>query len=383
MPPRGERRAQADEPVPQPYGSAEHNGYDHRQARGADRALRGRDLYWQPDYASRPPRQTSPEPTLGRATVRPTVPGSRRRRKRRSPLIVMLVLLVAGAGVIGVGLRFVPGSPFAPSRQANAAPPGGGGDPAEPAPSPSPTLEPLPFRPADVTAQTVKTKGFLSWAVMDRRTGEIFGSPNFTATSTTASMIKPWIASDYLRRAEENGQTPSSSRMRDLTAMIVDSDNDAAQRTYNAVGGRDSIERLIQICDLTDSKSDSYGWSKTHLSARDTVRMGQCLADGRAAGEKWTPFILEQMRKVRGVGDFGPRNAFPEPVRASIAVKNGWFPREDEDRNWHVGCVAIGDTWVVSVLQRYPITAGWDPDFAHVRQVCQDVTTQLLNPDAT
>ncbi len=241
----------------------------------------------------------------------------------------------------------------------------------------------MPFRPAAVTAQTVQTKGFLSWAVMDRRTGEIFGSPNLTATSTTASMIKPWIASDYLRRAEENGQTPSSSRMRDLTAMIVDSDNDAAQRTYNAAGGRASIERLIKICELTDSKSDSYGWSKTHLSARDTVRMGQCIADGRAAGEKWTPFILEQMRKVRGVGDFGPRKAFPEPVRASIAIKNGWFPREDEDRNWHVGCVAIGDTWVVSVLQRYPITAGWDPDFAHVRKVCQDVTTQLLNPQVT
>ena len=68
---------------------------------------------------------------------------------------------------------------------------------------------------------------------------------------------------------------------------------------------------------------------------------------------------------------------------ASIAIKNGWFPREDEDRNWHVACVAIGDTWVVSVLQRYPITAGWDPDFAHVRKVCQDVTTQLLNPEAT
>jgi hypothetical protein len=293
-------------------------------------------------------------------------------------MLATLVVMVLGFLVIGVGLRFVPGSPFAPDPRTNTAPRGAATP--EPTASPAETLEPLPFRPALVTAQSVQTKGFLSWAVMDRRTGEIFGSSNLTATSTTASMIKPWIASDYLRRAAENGQTPSGSRMRDLTAMIVDSDNDAAQRTYNAVGGRASIDRLIKTCGLTDSKSDSYGWSKTHLSARDTVRMGQCIADGRAAGRTWTSWILEQMRKVRGVGDFGIRNAFPAAAQNGIAIKNGWFPREDEDHNWHVGCVAIGDTWVAAVLQRYPITAGWNPDFAHVQQVCRDVATRLLTP---
>jgi len=288
--------------------------------------------------------------------------------------------MVLGLVAVGAGLRFLPGSPFAP-KAANANRPGGGSASAA-APSSSPSLVPLAFRPATVTAQSVGTTGFLSWAVLDRRTGEIFGSTNITATSTTASMIKPWIASDYLRRLDEKGQTPTASRLKDLEAMIIDSDNNAAQRTYIAAGGRAAIDRLMTVCSLTDSKSDSYGWSKTHLSARDTVRMGQCIADGRAAGPKWTSWIIDKMRQVRGVGDFGIREAFPESVQATIAIKNGWFPREDEDHNWHVGCVAIGDTWVMSVLQRYPMTAGWEPDLAHVQQVCKDVATKLLNPAA-
>ena len=41
---------------------------------------------------------------------------------------------------------------------------------------------------------------FFSWALLDRKTGKISGSPNMTATSSTESMIKAWIVSDYLRQ---------------------------------------------------------------------------------------------------------------------------------------------------------------------------------------
>ena len=82
---------------------------------------------------------------------------------------------------------------------------------------------PLPFRYADVTPAIVKTQGFLAWAVMDRRSGEIIGSQNLNATSTTASMIKAWLASDYLRRADEKGETPSTSRVARTRSTIQSS----------------------------------------------------------------------------------------------------------------------------------------------------------------
>ena len=135
------------------------------------------------------------------------------------------------------------------------------GDPARP---------PLPFAAAPVR---VDTEGFLSWALLDRRTGEIVGADNMTATSTTASMVKPWIAADYLRRAAERRETPSSARMHDLEIMIRDSDNGAAERVYNLSGKTASIRRMIAVCELTESTAVPGYWSATRVSARDTVRL--------------------------------------------------------------------------------------------------------------
>jgi hypothetical protein len=290
----------------------------------------------------------------------------------------MLIVLM-GLAAVGVGLRYLPGSPL------SAQSPSGGTDPeavgsSESPVAPTPEPEPLPFRAAEITTAGMQTKGFLSWALLDRRSGEIVGASNMTKTTTTASMIKAWLAADFLRRAADRGVTPDANRLGDLEIMIRDSDNNAAIRTYDANGQTASIKRLIDICELTDSKAVPGLWSNTRVSARDTVRMGQCLADGRAAGKKWTPWLLDMMRKVRDIGDFGIREALPEGQRSQVAIKNGWLLR-DEDDHWHTNCLAIGDTWVMAVLQRYPNQGDWNADFAHTRQVCADVARALLNPE--
>jgi hypothetical protein len=265
-----------------------------------------------------------------------------------------------------------PSATASPSTSPSASPT------ASPSPSrsPKPKLTPLPFRSTTVN---VNTAGFWNWALMDRRTGKIVGSSNYKETSTTASMIKPWLASDYLRMADEAGKTPSESRLHQLEIMIRDSDNAAALETYTLNGKTASIERLISMCGLTDSVAVPNEWGTTRVSARDAVRMGDCIADGTAAGEKWTPWVLDMMRKVRGVGDFGIRDVLPPAQAAKVAIKNGWLLR-DEDKNWHVSCLAVDDTWVMAVMQRYPSTGKDkdDEDFAHTEQVCRDVASQLL-----
>jgi len=296
------------------------------------------------------------------------------RRKHRVP-VWAIALMVLGLVAVGAGLRVLPGSPFAPGAQSNTA---DAGPDAEPTPSPTPP--PLPFRYAEINPAIVKTQGFLSWALMDRRTGEIVGSANMTETNTTASMIKGWLASDYLRRAGEKNETPAKSRLADLEIMIRDSNNDAASRTYNLNGKAASIQRLISICKLTDSKTGE-SWGDTLVSARDAVRMGECIADGTAAGPKWTSWVLDMMRKVRDVGDFGIRKALPTATQPTIAIKNGW-DQWAADNTYRTNCLAIGETWVMSVLQRYPRQGDYNADFAHTEQVCQDVATALLNPEA-
>jgi hypothetical protein len=235
---------------------------------------------------------------------------------------------------------------------------------------PRPPVVVAPKRPAPPAA-------FLSWALLDRDSGKIVGSDNLAETTDTASMIKGWLAADYLRRSDEFGEEPDRADLADLATMIRNSDNDVADRTFEANGGPASIERMISLCHLTESAADQTRWSNTVISARDAVRMGECLADGRAAGE-WTSWLLHRMREVRGVGDFGIRDAVDDDERDEVAIKNGWLLR-DEDNAWHTNCLAISGTWVIAVLQRYPSRNNPTADFIHTAMVCTQVARRLLS----
>ncbi|WP_027660627.1 serine hydrolase [Salinispora fenicalii] len=281
-------------------------------------------------------------------------------------------------GFVLASLRLLPGSPFAsdavaqwgesPAQEQS----GGPAEPAQPTPSPSPTLEPLPFAANDLTGLDID--GWYAWSVLDRRTGEIIGSENMAETSTTASMIKSWLVADYLRRTVEAGRTPTETELADATKIIRDSDNTRTQEFYNNLGRSVSIERLLSLCELTDSNvAEDGGWSRTELSPRDTARLGECIADGRAAGPEWTDWLLEEMRLVRGAGDFGIRKVFPSAVSETIAIKNGWVDRTREQEN-HVNCLAIGDTWTMGVMLRYPVAQGYQYGMDN----CQKVTEALL-----
>jgi hypothetical protein len=245
-------------------------------------------------------------------------------------------------------------------------------DTAVGAPSPRPTAAAatMPFRAAPVS---IAGDTWLSWALMDRRTGQVWGSSTMDEPTWSASMIKAWLAADYLRRA--GAMSPPMRRT--LEFMIRDSDNAAANQLYALDGGQASIRRLISICGLTNSSPNPVGWAVTNVSARDSVRMGDCIASGKGAGPQWTPWLLDLMRGVRGEGDFGIRDALPSTQAAMVAIKNGY---EDfaADGLYHVNCLAIGDLWVMAVMQQYEPQSTWDPDLARGAQRCTQVATQLL-----
>jgi hypothetical protein len=295
-----------------------------------------------------------------------------RRRRRRVPLTLRVAIVVVAAAFAAVaGLRFVPGSPLAASAASHGVPPSKtpSGSPSAPTPTPEATTPPpLAIRPTTVRLDRV---GWWAWAMLDTRTGEIHGSRNMAGTSTTASLIKAWIAADLLRRSAEAGETPSKLQMDQLTVMIRDSDNNAAQALWGVVGKQRSTERMVEICGLTESVPHP-NWSLTRLSPRDVARLGACIADGRAAGSKWTKFLLKEMRLVRGVGDFGIRKAFPPAEAKTISIKNGWVVRDNEG-NYHVNCLAIGDGWTMGVMTRYPAKL----DYTYGAETCEEIARQL------
>ncbi|SCE65572.1 hypothetical protein GA0074695_0070 [Micromonospora viridifaciens] len=268
----------------------------------------------------------------------------------------------------------------------------GGGEQA-PTPPPPPTLAAAPV--------SVDFKGeFFGWALMDRSTGKIAGSENMSETSSTESMLKVWIVSDYLRQLRH--KEPTAALKKAASLAIRDSNDDAADQVYFAAGGsyRPSpdgkpdpvIQRAIDICGLTDTKRGEVAgyqgyWSFTQMSPRDAVRLADCIADGRAAGPKWTKWVLDEMSQVRGSvkdqqdksggGRWGIIDGLPAEIKAQspVSIKNGWT-QLNYDGNWHVNCLAVTDKWSLAVMMRYPISSGLE----YGANVCASVATQLVTP---
>lgn len=294
----------------------------------------------------------------------------------RVALIVSVLSVAVGLALAGEGARAAISS--ATGAVFNQA-----ADQAADQDTPLVAMQPAPPELFAVHQVSVDTSGFWSWALMDRRTGAISGSSTISQTTSTESMIKAWIASDFLRLSTSRQQQPSQSELQELTGMIRDSDDDDAEDIYLRDGNDAVISRLISLCGLTDTTIVHGWWSKTEMSARDAVRMGQCIGDGRAAGPKWTSWILGEMRQVRGSvddqhatyggGRWGIIDALPADAAKTTAIKNGWTLLWD-DGSWHVTCLAIMDNWVLSVLTRYPASLG----LSHGAGICQSVTKQLL-----
>jgi hypothetical protein len=236
---------------------------------------------------------------------------------------------------------------------------------AEESPAVDRTEEPEPgFSlqfPNDPNSLTVASTSYFGWSLLDRSSGRTTGSSNAaTQGNTTESMIKPWIVADYLRREAEAGRQPSPEGLNEMTLVIVDS-NDPLTESYYQRGGADAVvERLAQICGLTNLVIEPTKWGMTTMTPLDAVRYGNCLADGRAAGPQWTRWLLDTMKQVRGSvteqrsgavqgGRWGIIDGLPGELAKDTSIKNGWTTYVD---GWHVNCLAIHPDWVLSVMMR-------------------------------
>ncbi|RQX14634.1 hypothetical protein DDE19_22815 [Micromonospora ureilytica] len=307
-----------------------------------------------------------------------------------------VTLVLAITAVVLGGVLLVP---TAYARLASDDSGGGGGGGTSSVAAPAPAPPPPPTLAAGPVSVSFKGE-FFSWALLDRKTGKVSGSPNMTATSTTESMIKAWIVSDYLRQL--GNKEPPAEKMKYATAAIRDSNDDAANWLYAAAGGSYKvlpggqpgpvIKRAISICGLTDTKRGNVPhfegwWSFTRMSPRDAARLGDCIADGKAAGPKWTKWVLNEMANVRGSvakqqdrsggGRWGIIDGLPKSITSQgpVSIKNGWTPIYDEG-NWHVNCLAVTGKWSLAVMLRYPVRSGLD----YGAKVCASVATQLVTP---
>ena len=265
--------------------------------------------------------------------------------------------LAVAAVMLGWAVSAFFGATTEPEAIADSAAPSGGE-------TATPTVTASPFAlvlPADPGSITISNTSFYGWSLLDRRTNKTIGSENAeTEWNTTESMIKPWIVADYLRQRYDESEEPTPDELDELTLVIEDSNDPLAEKYYQLGGADELIERLADICGLTNLIIEPTLWGNTLMTPADAVRYGACLADGRAAGPQWTKWLLDTMRNVRGSvdeqdsgevqgGRWGIIDGLPEELAQDTSIKNGWTAYED---GWHVNCLAIHPTFVLSVMMR-------------------------------
>jgi hypothetical protein len=212
---------------------------------------------------------------------------------------------------------------------------------------------------------------WVSWSLVDTLRDRRVGSANSdTARTNAESSIKAWIAADYLRVAHAEGRLVTGSERADIAAAVRRSDNAAAQRLYQALGGDEILSHLEAVCGVSVATSTPGYWSLTQVTAVDAARIFACVlrtAPSHPGGDD----LLTDLRSVDPSDAFGIKSALP--ATTIVSIKNGWMPHSTTGL-WNVNCVAGWDHYVLAVLTRYPV----DRSLAYGADVCRDVTAALV-----
>jgi beta-lactamase class A len=197
---------------------------------------------------------------------------------------------------------------------------------------------------ADATAQLAaidagESAGSISVSATDLATGASF-SWGATNGMVTASVIKLDTLETMLLQHQQSGQGLSAEEASEATAMIEQSDNDAADWLWNDVGSDPAVTAANKTFGLTSTVAgtDDY-WGLTTTSAADQVTLLKQLVGTSSLTAGSQSYALGLMRSVESDQDWGV-SAVADPGTAT-ALKNGWLAVSDDDNLWTVNSVGL------------------------------------------
>ena len=244
---------------------------------------------------------------------------------------------------------------------------------ADPRRPPSP-----PARSGDVRGRS--SRGRCSTAAPARSPAP----PTGKATSSTESMIKAWIVSDFLRRSADGEpstalkQARPASRSGTVTTTRPARSTALAARTPSRRAATGPvIKRAISICGLTNTKRGNVPELRRLLEFHPDVRPGRRparrLRRRRQGGRPQVDHVGAQRDDARcaapppprtsshqsGGGRWGIIDGLPESIlaQAPVSIKNGWTRCTTTATGTSTASPSPG-TGCLAVMTRYPIRAG-------------------------
>jgi beta-lactamase class A len=187
-----------------------------------------------------------------------------------------------------------------------------------------------------------------------------------------ASSSKVYILCAYLDMLEQQGRGPNSTERAQMTAMITQSDNNAAQYLFDKLGrvtGQDAYLKRIGITGYIGSGRD---WGYAQLSANAMVRMLMLLQTGQTLNADDRALALDLLGRV-DLGRWGVGTK--APAGAKVYMKDGWVTGPDD--LWYQSSSGIvvtdAETYIISVYSRQK-----NYDWSKVEHVCELAAQTLV-----
>jgi hypothetical protein len=202
----------------------------------------------------------------------------------------------------------------------------------------------------DIRAALSGRSDTVSVTVADRRTGVVC-RVNEGHRYDSASVVKATILATLLRWHQETGRRLSSSEISLATAMITQSDNNAASALWAEVG-HSRLQHFLNLAKMTETILGPGGyWGLTQITARDELSLLRLLTkSNRVLGTYSRSFELNLMSRVISSQRWGTPYGAPRAV--TVHVKNGWLPRAT--RGWRINSIGAfsghGRDYMIVVL---------------------------------
>lgn len=212
---------------------------------------------------------------------------------------------------------------------------------------------------AAMASVTVPDGAEAAVAVLDPDSGE--GASYGTGAFETASIVKVDILAALLLRTQDAGRSPTTAEKAYATAMIEDSDNDAASALWRAIGTADGLDAANERFGLTGTEGgDGPLWGLTRTTAADQVTLLRqvFVADGSAlspASRAYVRGLMERIAQGQRWGVSAAADAAGGAAGPTWALKNGWLRRSTTGL-WIVNSIGRvergGHGYLVAVVSR-------------------------------
>lgn len=172
----------------------------------------------------------------------------------------------------------------------------------------------------------------------------------------TASIVKVEILAAVLLQHQDAGTDLTATELSLATAMIEQSDNDAATTLWTAIGGESGLNTASSRLGLVSTFGGSNGyWGLTTTSAADQVTLlGRLTSATSPLSAASQATLLSLMASVTADQAWGASAA--ADVGTTTALKNGWLSLSADDGLWVVNTIGLptvdGSTIQVAVLLR-------------------------------